>query len=186
MLCLYLQRSGALAPATTLLHYAPEPSTQSFLRRQLGGGYQSIDIASPLADAVMDATALDYLEESFDVLVCSHVLEHIPDDRRAMREMRRVLRPGGRALLQHPIVPGQRTFEDPTATDPAERLRLFSQPDHVRVYGPDIEDRLREAGFSVEIVTPEDLCDAASRRRHGLGEPLSPRVRASDVYVCRR
>jgi SAM-dependent methyltransferase len=184
-LCLYLDRSHALRPGTDVLHYAPEPSTTQFLRQRVGPGYRSIDLTSPLADALMDATSLQYPDASFDLVLCSHVLEHVPDDRAAMREMHRVLRPGGVALLQHPVVPGQCTFEDPTVTDPEERLRLFSQEDHVRVYGPDIGDRLREAGFAVETIVPEELGSADDLDRYGLREPLSPAVRASDIHVCR-
>lgn len=167
-----------------LLHYAPEPSLSAVLRQAAGVSYVSIDLDSSLADRTMDASALDFPTASFDVLICSHVLEHVEDDRQAMFEMRRVLRPDGEALLQHPIVSGQATFEDPSITDPDQRLRLFSQSDHVRVYGPDIGDRLNEAGFDVTITTPEDLASPSEFRICALGEPLSPTVRASDIYRC--
>jgi SAM-dependent methyltransferase len=165
-----------------VLHYAPEPSLAAALGEAVGVRHVSIDLESRLADHAMDATALDFPDASFDLVICSHVLEHVPDDRRAMREMQRVLRPGGTALLQHPVVPGQATFEDPSITDPHERLRLFSQADHVRVYGPDISERLQGAGFDVSVIAPEDIASAGEFRVYALAEPLSPAVRASDIY----
>src|SRR5262249_12426105 len=93
-----------------------------------------------------------------------HVLEHVPDDRRAMREFYRVLKPGGWAILLVPITV-ERTFEDPAVVDPAERLRLFGQEDHVRRYGPDYGDRLSEAGFAVSGVNVSERGVAGSGRR---------------------
>lgn len=186
LLWLYLTRDPAALEGAHVLHMAPEPCLIGAFARVATASYVTADIESPLADRRVDITAMDFADDSFDLTICSHVLEHVPDDRRAMRELRRTLRPGGRALLQHPIVPGQATFEDPTVTDPAERLRLFSQEDHVRVYGPDIEDRLRSVGFDVEVVRHGDLATPAELRRYGLREPLYPKVLASDVYVCRK
>ncbi len=101
-----------------------------------------------------DITDIPYPDETFDVIYASHVLEHVPDDRRAMREIRRVLRTGGWAVLLVPMF-GATTKEDPTVIDPAERERLFGQDDHVRLYGHDgeYERRLTEAGFDVRAET---------------------------------
>jgi SAM-dependent methyltransferase len=117
--------------------------------------------------------------ETFDVIFCSHVLEHVSDDRRAMREFRRVLRYDGWAILLVPAV-AEKTFEDPSVVDPAERLRRFGQEDHVRCYGPDYVDRLREAGFDVEEINVRDMFSDAEAIRMGL-------VRcAGSIHVCRR
>jgi ubiquinone/menaquinone biosynthesis C-methylase UbiE len=105
-----------------------------------------------------DITRIPFPENSFDVIYCSHVLEHVPDDRKAMREFLRILRIGGWALLQVPIT-GTRTFEDPSITDPYERRRLFGQEDHVRRYGPDYKNRLEEAGFKVTSYRASDLIE---------------------------
>src|SRR6185503_7695510 len=94
--------------------------------------------------------------ESFDVIYCSHVLEHVPDDRLARSQLRRGLKRAGWAVLLVPITAAQ-TIEDPTVTDPAERERLFGQHDHVRRYGPDYVDRLRDAGFSVSETNASDM-----------------------------
>lgn len=107
----------------------------------------------------MDLTALPLPDNSFDLILCNHVLEHIPNDRQAMRELYRVLRPSGRAILQVPISPILReTFEDFSVTDPAERERLFGQKNHCRIYGQDYGQRLEAAGFAfrpVRISSPK-------------------------------
>jgi SAM-dependent methyltransferase len=104
----------------------------------------------------VDLTEMQFADDEFDVIICNHVLEHIPDDRTAMAELLRVLRPGGFAVL---LVPDphklERTIEDPDAP-PEERARRFGQADHVRLYGADYEDRLKEAGFGVRIWMARD------------------------------
>jgi ubiquinone/menaquinone biosynthesis C-methylase UbiE len=127
----------------------------------------------------MDITRIQYPEESFDVIYCSHVLEHVPDDRIAMREFRRVLRKDGWAVLLVPITV-EKTFEDPTITDPTERLRLFGQEDCVRRYGPDYVERLREAGFDVFVTRVLDVFSEEEATRMG----LTPA--AGEIYLCRR
>lgn len=133
-----------------MLHVAPEYTLSRRLRALANLNYLSIDLSSHRAMRKMDLTALDLDDASLDVILCSHVLEHIPDDRLAMRELHRVLRPGGWAILQVPLDPERAlTYEDASITDPAERLAHFGQEDHVRIYGRDYPDRLREAGFTV-------------------------------------
>ena len=139
-----------------ILHVAPEPALAEHLRRARNIEIVSADLDSPHAMVKLDVTRIDRESASFDVILCSHVLEHVEDDRKAMRELFRVLRPGGWAMIQVPLS-SQPTFEDPSITDPAERERLFWQADHVRLYGLDIADRLKEAGFEVETVFGEEL-----------------------------
>jgi SAM-dependent methyltransferase len=131
----------------SMLHVAPESCFEEKLRARVGAGYTTADLKhSP--DVRMDVCHIPYPDRSFDVVYCSHVLEHVPDDRRAMREFYRVLKPSGWAVLLVPLYQPP-TFEDPSVTDPDDRERLFGQHDHVRKYGPDYADRLREAGFDV-------------------------------------
>ena len=116
-----------------------------------------------LVDVQADLTALPCADDAVDLLVCFPVLEHVPDDRRAMRELARVLGPGGLGLVQVPIRFGTSTDEDPDA-DEEERTARFGQADHVRFYGDDFEDRLEECGLSFQRVTPvellgEQMCD---------------------------
>jgi ubiquinone/menaquinone biosynthesis C-methylase UbiE len=140
--------------------------------------YLAADLDSRKAMTVMDITDIQHPDGSFDVILCSHVLEHIPDDRKALSEFFRVLRPGGWAILQVPIA-ADTTFEDPTITDPAERQKLFGQHDHVRNYGPDYSSRLAEAGFSVSVDGFVRELDEAETERLGL-------MRHEDVYFCRK
>lgn len=110
----------------------------------------------------MNVSELTFPSETFDVVICNHVLEHVPDDRKALSELYRVLKKGGWGSIQVPMK-DEITFEDLAITDPRERDRLFGQDDHVRQYGLDYLDRLREAGFEVlvfkksEIESPEEL-----------------------------
>ncbi len=113
--------------------------------------YITADLESPLAKVKMDVQNIPFPDGSFDVVFCNHVLEHVADDRLAMREMYRVMKPGGWGVMLSPVDPSRaETFEDDTIVDPAERTRIFGQYDHRRVYGRDYADRLREAGWQVE------------------------------------
>ena len=158
LLWLFLVRRTDLFDASPrrMLHVAPEECLELRLRSALGDGYVTADIADPAATVQMDVTDIRFPDESFDVICCSHVLEHVPDDRRAMRELRRVLRRGGFAVFLVPVE-GERTFEDPAIVDPEARRAAFGQEDHVRIYGADVADRLAEAGFRVTIARPADF-----------------------------
>lgn len=115
--------------------------------------YTTTDLNSPIADVKADICALPFEDNSYDFLICNHVLEHIPDDAQAMRELYRVLAPGGTAIMQVPYDRNrEETFEDDSITDPKERARIFGQYDHVRIYGMDFFKKLEGAGFNVEAV----------------------------------
>jgi SAM-dependent methyltransferase len=175
----YLRSEGLPTSGSHVLHVAPEPALQQWFMSLDAIQYTSMDLDSPLAEVQADITALPFSEETFDLMLCSHVLEHVPDDRAAMRELRRVVRPGGRVIVQVPPSDLPETFEDPSVTSPAERERLFGQYDHVRICGADYGQRLEESGFDVESVDYVARLDPATRQRHGLwtGEPF---------YVCMR
>jgi SAM-dependent methyltransferase len=135
-----------------MLHLAPEKNLQRILRSCGNIRYISADLGSPLASVQTDITALSFADDIFDVVICNHVLEHIPDDRQAMREIIRVLKPGGWAILQVPIATSRAATEEaPSITSPNERLRLFGQTDHVRVYAEDYIHRLEDCGFVVDL-----------------------------------
>jgi predicted SAM-dependent methyltransferase len=150
-----------------MLHVAPEPFFESKFRQLLGDKYLTADLVDPRAMVKMDITNIDYPDQSFDVIYCSHVLEHVQDDRKAMREFYRTLKRTGWAILLVPII-DTKTFEDFSITDPKERLKVFGHEDHVRRYGPDYVDRLKEAGFSVEIIQVNDLVQHDEAIRMGL------------------
>ncbi len=180
LLWLFLDRQPELlGRRIRLLHIAPEPLLQKQLSHRPNIDYLSADLCSPLAMERIDLTDIRKPAASFDAIVCVHVLEHIPDDRRAISEMRRVLSPGGWALLQSPVDWDRpSTFEDWSITSPAERLRHFGQEDHVRIYGADYVDRLQSSGFDVQRRAFARELDAASAARFGLD--LS-----DDIVMCR-
>ena len=161
----------------SLLHVAPEPSIEGHLRNAKYIDYLSGDLEPGAAMVEMDITDIHYPDDAFDVIYCSHVLEHVPDDGKAMSELYRVLKPGGWAILAVPIR-GETTVEDPTVTDPVERQRLFGQHDHVRYYGKDFKDRLQAAGFRVRVD------DYASQLPKKLVEYHS--LSRGDIYFCEK
>jgi SAM-dependent methyltransferase len=167
---LYLRDEGLLDPALRVLHFAPEDGIWRHFRRS--PQYVTADLEPGVrVMKTMSVESLPFADASFDLLICSHVLEHVTDDRRALAEFRRVLGPEGRALLQHPVLSTlETTREDPTVTDPKERERLFWQDDHVRLYGRDFVDRVRAAGFDVEQVDYRDRLSDPERERYAIFE----------------
>lgn len=156
---IYLVKENLLDPLPKrMLHIGPEPALGSRLLQLEGLDYISADLDDRKAMVKMDICDIQYPNNTFDLIYCSHVLEHVQDDRRAMREFWRVLKPEGRAIIMVPIT-AQATIENLPITDPLERERLFGQFDHMRRYGLDFEDRLEDAGFKVEIIKTEDIVD---------------------------
>jgi len=153
LLWLYLQNeTDFFTSSKEVLHMAPE---QCFLDRfkKLNHMYITADLYSPIADVKADITQLPFNDNQFDVVFCNHVLEHIPDDTKAMQELFRVMKKGGMGIFQIPIeMEREVTFQDDSITDTKERTRIFGQYDHVRVYGQDYFDKLRSIGFRVEEV----------------------------------
>lgn len=154
LLWLYLQsETDFFVKPLKMLHFAPEQAFYRRFRQQQNLDYTTTDLSSPLADVKADICQLPFEDNMFDVIFCNHVLEHIPDDTQAMRELYRVLKPGGWAVLQIPQdLSRATTFEDDSITDPKERAKIFGQYDHVRVYGRDYFDKLRSIGFEVQEV----------------------------------
>jgi SAM-dependent methyltransferase len=162
-----------------LLHFAPEAALERRLKRTPGLDYVTADLNDPGVMDRQDITCMSYEEDAFDGIVCSHVLEHVPDDRAAMRELARVLQPGGWAALMVPYYDTGPTDEDAAVVDPADRERRFGQHDHVRYYGRDIVDRLEEAGLQVEKVTGSQILTADQLERL--------QVDASEIiFFCRK
>ena len=133
-----------------VLHFAPEQAFYKLFRNQKNIQYTTTDLFSPLADVKADICHLPFEDNSYDIIFCNHVLEHIPDDTKAMQELYRVLKPGGMAILQIPQeLARATTFFDDSITDQKERAAIFGQYDHVRIYGRDYFDKLRSIGFRV-------------------------------------
>ncbi|WP_082921642.1 class I SAM-dependent methyltransferase [Lewinella sp. 4G2] len=137
-----------------ILHFSPPAILNKLVREAGPAAYLTTDYEGEFsADRRYDITAIDEPDGQFDIVVCYHVLEHIPDDRAAMAELRRILKPGGLCLIQTPFREGE-TYEDPSLTTPAQRLQAYGQADHVREYSvKGLRQRLSEAGFRVAEIT---------------------------------
>jgi SAM-dependent methyltransferase len=162
----------------TMLHFAAEACFMRHFAATPQLQYIAADLDPPRGAVKMDITAIPLEDDSVDVVICSHVLEHVPDDATAMREIGRILKPGGRALILVPVKQDRaETYEDSSIVDPQERLVHFGQRDHVRLYGTDFEDRLLAAGLKVD----------ANRYARSLGEEATERygLRADEtIFVC--
>ena len=126
----------------------------------------------------MDITNIAYEDNCFDVILCNHVLEDIPNDKKAMQELFRVLKPGGWAIIQVPIdLNREQTFEDPSIVLAEEKERLFGQYDHVRLYGKDYKNKLEVIGFKVKVDGYVRTLGKEIIKKHGLKE-------TEDIYFC--
>jgi len=154
LLWLYLKNETDFFSAKkSVLHFAPEQCFLKRFRSLKNINYTTTDLLSPIADVKADICNLPFEDDSFDMILCNHVLEHIPDDTKAMQELYRVMKPGGYGVFQIPQdLSRAHTFEDDTITNKTERAKIFGQYDHVRVYGRDYFDKLRSIGFKVEAV----------------------------------
>lgn len=177
-LWLYVERqTSLLREPAAVLHVAPERVLEQRLRALQHLRYRSGDLLRPEADIRLDVTNIDLPDETFDVLLCSHVLEHVDDDRAAMRELLRIVKHGGWAILDAPVDPRlDDTYEDWAITSTSGRRKAFGQWDHVRVYGRNFSDLLREAGWHVD----EDPLRLTSQERieYGIGN--------EDLRICHR
>lgn len=154
LLWLYLKNETSFFTENLkVLHFAPEQAFYKRLKNLINLDYTTTDLNSPLADVKADICNLPFNDNSFDFILCNHVLEHIPDDTQAMQELHRILKPGGTGIFQIPQdLSREKTFEDNSITNRKERAKIFGQYDHVRVYGRDYFDKLRSVGFTVEEV----------------------------------
>lgn len=152
---LYLKHHTNMFKQTNrVLHIAPEPVLMNGFRKCNNLFYLTADLKSPRADIKLDLTALPFSDNTFDFVIVNHVLEHIPDDHLAMTEILRVLKKDtGTAILQVPISLNlEHTFEDASVTSEQDRLEVFGQEDHVRIYGQDYSQKLENAGFRVNVI----------------------------------
>lgn len=173
LLWLWLTRETCLAERRPrLLHIAPEVCLRRRLKKIYAAdpaNYVTADLESPLADLHFDIQRIPLPDASFDALICNHILEHVADDRTALSELHRILRPGGWGVVLSPVdYQRAETFEDDTITDPAERTRLFGQYDHRRVFGRDYVERLRSVGFEAEEIDFATRFSSEERKRYAL------------------
>lgn len=184
MIWLFAQSRRLFSGKTRLLHVSPEKVLFQRFSADVNIDYVPIDkfdpgYRYPKGTQNVDITAMPYPDAHFDAIICIHVLEHVPDDALAMRELRRVLKPGGWAIIQVPLDKNRaETYEDFSITEPTAREKAFGQPDHVRWYGLDYKNRLEKAGFSVEVNNFIADFTAAQRFEYGLPEE-------DDIYFCK-
>lgn len=169
LLWLYLRdHTGFFSDRLKVLHMAPEQCFYGRFRKLDNLDYLCGDLYSPLADVKFDLHDIPFEDDRFDVILCNHVLEHVADDHQCMKELYRVLKPGGFAILQVPIDYSRaETYEDASITSPEDREKHFWQKDHLRLYGCDYADKLTAAGFSVkqEHLAEEMPSEEAERYR---------------------
>jgi SAM-dependent methyltransferase len=170
---LALDRGLIAFAGADILHFAPEATISNIIRQAGPRSYVTADIQPGLADRVLNIEAMDVADASFDVIICSHVLEHVNDDK-ALAEMKRAVRPDGKIIILIPIVEGwDSSYEDSSITSEPERDRHFGQPDHVRFYGADFRDRVRRHG----LVLTEFTADGPDSARYGL-------IRGEKVFIA--
>jgi SAM-dependent methyltransferase len=179
LLWLYLQKETSFfTQKIKLLHFAPERFFKKKLSEYKDIDYLSADLKSSLADVQADIQNLPFADNSFDYIICIHVLEHIPDDRKAMREIYRVLKPNGKAIVMVPLRFNEsHTFEDESIKTPEERTKFYGQSDHLRYYGLDIKDRLQASGLTVKVEDYVNRFDLAHRELYGL-------PKKDFIYIC--
>lgn len=167
LLHFYINQDGRNKLAgKTVLHFAPEACGRLSIKDT--AAYITADLHMRDVDLKIDITAINLPSESIDVVICSHVLEHVDDDSAALRELWRILRHGGMALLMVPICDGyEQTYENRNITMPAERKRHFGQWDHVRYYGADFPRRIARAGFTVSTFSTNPRTELAHGLRRG-------------------
>lgn len=173
----FLLLRGKIPPGQKVLHAAPESLMIPWLV-SVSCEYLNVDLYYP-AMRRMDLTNIDLPDGSKTLVWCSHVLEHVPDDRKALSEIFRVLAPSGMLVLQVPIV-GETTYENAAVTAESERLEKFLQEDHVRLYGLDLKRRVEESGFSCAILSAAML-SPSDQNLYAIKNPLY-----REVFVCRK
>ncbi len=178
LIWLYLERETDLFldAHKRMLHIAPELCFSNKLIQTSNLDYLTGDLLQP-AMMKIDITNIQFPDNSFDVVYCSHVLEHVPNDKQAMKEFARVLKPSGWAILQVPIS-GEYTMEDLSITDPDERTRLYGQADHVRYYGKDYKQRLEDSGFQVNVISYLESFSEQELKFYGFSREKE------DIYLC--
>ena len=182
LIWLYLKKkTNFFTKKNHFLHIAPESCFMERFEKMSDLEYITADLESPLAKVKMDIHNIPFEDNTFDVAMCNHVLEHVDDDIQAMREIHRVLKPGGWAILQVPMMKAglKVTYEDKNITEPAERFKAFGQEDHVRMYGEDYGERLVLGGFQVTEDTFVFDLDAEQVARYALPSK-------EIVYLCQK
>jgi predicted SAM-dependent methyltransferase len=183
LLWLYLKnRTNLLSDKLKVLHFAPEFQLYKLIRKLPNIDYLTADLSAPRVMMNMDITNIPLPDNSFDVIICNHVLEHVPNDAQAMRELQRILKPNGWAILQVPLDSNlATTLEDPNITSEEDRLKYYGQKDHVRLYGADYKNKLEAAGFQVQVHNYIQELGTSLAEKYRL---VSDDANTEDIYFC--
>lgn len=165
-----------------VLHFAPEKTIELQLKKRSNLEYFGADLNPQLADYVVDITKIPFDDNTFDLIICAHVLGHVPDEGLGIRELKRVLKPSGLAIVMTVInLDNPTTYENPAVQTPAEKLAHYGEDDLVRLHGRDFGDRLTAQGFKVEAVDYRLQFSEADRRKYGLGSG-----EREVLFLCRK
>jgi hypothetical protein len=180
LLWLFLQRRTDIfiKEPKVILHVAAEPCLEKHFRRMPEKKYITADLRNPNAMVKMDITDIQYPNETFDIIICNHVLEHIVDDIKAISEFHRVLKNNGWAILLVPITDAEKTYEDNSITTEYGRSKAFGQKDHVREYGKDYVNRLKSVGFNTTIICPNEFADE--------DDIINMNLLQDNIYYCKK
>jgi SAM-dependent methyltransferase len=163
-----------------VLHIAPEQCFHKRFKKQANLKYITGDLVSPIADYHFDLHQIPFDENRFEVIFCNHVLEHVEDEIQCMRELHRVMKPGGWGIFQVPVdYSREETFQDPAIQSPEDREKYYWQKDHVRLFGKDYPQKLQSAGFRVEEILPTSLLSDEEVNKHRF-------QREEVLYVCHK
>ncbi|MCI9342258.1 MAG: methyltransferase domain-containing protein [Lachnospiraceae bacterium] len=164
-----------------ILHFAPEKPILSKIKKFIGTGVEYItgDLAPGHAEHIVDMTDIQFANDQFDLIIACNVLEHIPDEQAAIRELKRVLKPNGVIVLMIPICFDMDTFEDPSINSDEKRLRYYRQEDHVRLYGNDYVKQFEKYGLNIKNIKPEKYFSSKEQKQYGL-------TKVSPILLCRK
>lgn len=165
--------------ADGILHFAPESTISNKLKKKYGEQYISADIMEGRADVVADITKLQFNNDQFDYIICNHVMEHVYEEEKAFSEIRRCLKPEGVFIFSTPICWLQKTYEDDNVTTSSDRIKYYSQEDHVRLYGNDIVDRIEKFGFDVKLLHCSEIKSEDEIKKFGL-------LKEDSVLLCKK
>lgn len=163
----------------SVLHFAPEIQLEEKLKQVPGISYLSADVEPGRADIIADITKLQFGNDSFDYIICNHVMEHICEEKTAFHEIYRCLKKGGILVFSVPICWEEETYEDCTIEDREERIKAFGQDDHVRLYGTDTAERIKSFGFEVCCLKSNEIFSEEDISRLGL-------INGDAVFLCRK
>ena len=191
LLALYLEKeTDFFTKKNQVLEIGPDKGFADLCKSSKNITYRSIDLLRhDVAESKMDVTDLDFNDNEFDYIICYHVLEHVEDDETAVEQIYRVLKVGGMALISVPVdVNRMTTYEDEQVDTELERINVFGQRDHVRIYGNDFIIRLKQAGFKVDRVKYVEHFSKFEKEKYGIKDryQLSKYETDEDIYVCKK